>query len=325
MSLPHDPVDAGRIDVHAHYLTNRYRREVIEAGHGKPDGMPALPQWSASQALEVMDENGIATAMLSISSPGVYFGNPAKARLLARSVNDEGAQLVHDHPGRFGLFASLPLPDLDGALHEIEYALDVLKADGIVIETNQHGIYPGDARLDPIFAELDRRHAVLFIHPTSPQCTCCQPLTLGYPAPMIEFMFETSRAVANMMIQGTFDKFPNIRFIIPHAGATLPLLLERIVGFSGLLGEPLDAEGVAAIVQRLHFDLAGFPVPHQLRALLEIANPDRLLYGSDWPFTPRDAVHKLAARLDRTPLLGAGLREKVMRGNGVALFPRLAR
>ncbi|WP_263296071.1 amidohydrolase family protein [Pseudomonas sp. A-R-19] len=121
------------------------------------------------------------------------------------------------------------MPDIDGSLRELEYTMDALKTDGIVIERNQHGIYPGDERLDPIFAELDRRKAELFIHPTSPNCPCCQRLTMGYPAPMIEFMFETSRAVTNMILKGTLDKFPNIRLIIPHAGATMPLLIDRII------------------------------------------------------------------------------------------------
>ena len=336
MTLPDDAVEESRpaganvkmrrIDVHAHYLPDRYRKEAIEAGHSKPDGMPALPDWSVSKALDTMDRCGIATAMLSISSPGVHFGDDAKARSLCRAVNEEGAQVVHDHPARFGLFASLPLPDIDGALRELEYAMDVLNADGIVIESNLHGIYPGDERLDPIFAELNRRKAVLFIHPTSPNCPCCHSLTMGYPAPMIEFMFETSRAVTNMILKGTLDKFPNIRLIIPHAGATMPLLIDRIIEASPVIGlpEPLDSEHVFGLLRKLHFDLAGFPVPRQLELLLQIADPARLLYGSDWPFTPEAAVLKLAETLDNTPLLKPALRQRILHDNALALFPRLS-
>jgi hypothetical protein len=169
---------------------------------------------------------------------------------------------------------SLPLPDIDGSLRELEYTMDALKTDGIVIERNQHGIYPGDERLDPIFAELDRRKAELFIHPTSPNCPCCQRLTMGYPAPMIEFMFETSRAVTNMILKGTLDKLPNIRLI---TGATMPLLIDRIIEASTVIGlpEPLDSDHVFGLLRKLHFDLAGFPIPCQLELLLQIADPDK--------------------------------------------------
>ncbi|QXI26245.1 amidohydrolase family protein [Pseudomonas vanderleydeniana] len=320
-------VEPSRIDVHAHYLPKHYREEVIAAGRGQPDGFPYLPDWSATQALEVMDRNGIATAMLSISSPGVHFGDDAKARALSRSVNEDGARTVHDYPGRFGLFASLPLPDVEGSLRELSYAMDVLHADGIVIETNHHGIYPGDARLDPVFEELNRRKAVLFIHPTSPNCACCnQTLTMGYPAPLIEFLFETSRAVTNMILQGTLDRFPDIRLIIPHAGATLPLLLDRLVGTSVLLNlpSPLTSERMAKLIRSLHFDVAGFPVPNQLKLLLEVADHNKLLYGSDWPFTPEPVVSTLSQILDGTPLLKPTLLQRVLRDNALTLFPRLA-
>jgi predicted TIM-barrel fold metal-dependent hydrolase len=315
-----------RIDVHAHYLPGRYRKEALEAGHAHPDGMPALPEWSVPKALDVMDRCGIATAMLSISSPGVHFGDDAKARSLCRAVNEEGANAVNAYPERFGLFASLPLPNVDASLRELEYAMDVLKADGIVIESNQHGIYPGEERLDPIFAELNRRKAVLFIHPTSPNCPCCQSLSMGYPAPMIEFLFETSRAITNMIIKGTFDRFPDIRFIIPHAGATIPSLLERIIGFSSVLSlsKPLDAEHVYSLVRKLHFDLAGFPIPHQLDLLLQISDPQKILYGSDWPFTPESTVLKRSKSIDCTSLLSPELRQRILRDNALTLFPRLA-
>lgn len=314
-----------RIDVHAHYLTDRYRQEATAAGHAKPDGMPGLPAWSVEKALDAMDRFHIDSALLSVSSPGVHFGNDQAARSLARAVNEEGAQAMHDHPKRFGLFASLPLPDIDGALRELEYALDTLKADGIVIESNQHGIYPGDERLDPIFAELDRRGAVLFIHPTSPNCSCCESQSLGYPRPMIEFMFDSSRALTNLILKGTLTKYPHIRLIVPHGGAMMPILIDRIVGLSPALGlpEPLDADQVFAQLRRLYYDLAGFPVPRQLGALLQIADPKRILYGSDWPFTPDPLVVALSKKIEETTLLDDVVRAQVMRGNATALFPRL--
>ncbi|MGH7906775.1 MAG: amidohydrolase family protein, partial [Candidatus Binataceae bacterium] len=151
------------IDVHNHYLPPGYHDAVKAAFNGSPDGIPRLPDWSSSTALEMMDRQGIATAMLSVSSPGVHFGGDQAARSLARSVNEFAARLTIDHPGRFGAFASLPMPDVDGALQEIAYALDVLKLDGFVMLTNANGIYLGDERFAPVFDELNRRHAVVFI------------------------------------------------------------------------------------------------------------------------------------------------------------------
>ena len=315
-----------RIDVHAHYLPAGYQRAAEAAGYQQPDGMPALPEWDASKALAMMDRLNIRTAMLSISSPGVHFGDDAAARKLAHEVNEEGARTAADHPGRFGLFAALPLPDVDGALEAASYALDVLGADGVAVETNHHGIYMGDARFDPLFAELDRRRAVVFMHPTSPTCPCCQTLSMGYPRPVIEFMFETTRAVTNMLLQGTLDRFPGIRLIVPHAGAAIPVLVDRIVGHAHVLHtpEPVSGERVFATLRRLYYDLAGFPLPRLVPALMEIADPGHVLYGSDWPFTPLATVEELAGKLDVSSLFDDALRRRVLQGNAQALFPRLA-
>ena len=314
-----------RIDAHAHYLPAGYRRAAAAAGHEHPDGMPGLPNWDISAALAMMDGLNIRTAMLSISSPGVHFGDDAAARKLAREVNDEGAKAASDHPGRFGLFAALPLPDIDGALAEIAYAFDTLKADGVAMETNHHGIYMGDRRLDPVFAELNRRRAVVFMHPTSPTCPCCQTLSLGYPRPMIEFMFETTRAVTNLLLTGTLDRFPDIRLIVPHAGAAMPVLADRVVGLSPALGlpEPLDPDRFYATLRRLYYDLAGYPLPRLAPALLEIADPRRIFYGSDWPFTPLPIVTRMASEIDRTTLFDEAMRRGILQDNALELFPRL--
>jgi oligopeptide/dipeptide ABC transporter ATP-binding protein len=188
--------------------------------------MPAWPDWSAAAHLELMDRTGIDTAVLSVSSPGTHFGDAAAARRLAREVNDAGAQLVHHHPGRFGLFASLPLPDTDGALAELGYALDTLGADGVIVETNAHGVYLGDQRLEPVFAELARRRATVLVHPTSPPCW--QQTALGRPRLMIEFIFDTARAVTGLILTGTLTRHPGMNIIVPHGGGALPLLADRI-------------------------------------------------------------------------------------------------
>lgn len=315
----------GRIDVHAHYLPDAYRAAAIDAGHARPDGMPALPEWSVAQALDLMDMLRVETQLLSISSPGIYFTDDEAARKLARLVNEEGARAMHDHPGRFGLFASLPLPDIDGALLELEHAFDVLKADGVVLKSNFHGMYPGDARLEPLFAELDRRQAVAFLHPTSPACPCCRGSSLTYPRPTLEFIFETTRAVVTLLLNGVFSRYPNIRFIVPHAGAALPLIVDRVIGSMAVLDlpRPVMPEEILANLCSLYFDLAGYPVPRGIPALLEIADPAHLLYGSDWPFTPAAKARVLAEALDETPTLAGAMRAAAMRGNALTLFPRL--
>src|SRR6202046_4938740 len=230
-----------RIDVHFHYLSPEYREKMSDAVGGWPDGF-AAPQWSVEAALAMMDRTGIATGMLSVSSPGVHFGNDANARILARSVNEFAARTIGEHRGRFGGFASLPLPDVDGALEEIAYALYTLKLDGVVMLTNFNGVYLGDKRLDPVFEELNRRGAVVFIHPTSP--ICWQQSALGYPRPMIEFTFDSTRAVVNLIFSGTTARYPKLRFIVPHAGGTLPFLARRIGMFGrGVAGgTPVAAE-----------------------------------------------------------------------------------
>jgi predicted TIM-barrel fold metal-dependent hydrolase len=324
---PIAPPNDGRFDVHAHFLTDRYRAEASAAGHSQPDGMPGLPVWSVELALQSMDRFGISTAMLSVSSPGVHFGDDDAARALARSVNEEAAAAVRAYPERFGHFASLPLPDVKGALAEIEFAFDVLHVDGVVLETNHHGIYLGDDRFDSVFAELNRRKAVVFIHPTSPNCTCCQNPSLGFPRPMVEFMFETTRAVSNLLLKGVLKKHPDIKLIIPHAGAALPILVDRIIGLSPALGldEPVEPDEVFSQLRKLYFDLAGFPVPRLLPALLSIADPDKLLYGSDWPFTPNAIVESLIQKLAETDQFDEAFKRKIFSQNAHSLFSRFAR
>lgn len=320
----------GRIDVHAHYIPAEYRAALEAAGHGKPSGMPAIPRWSAAEHVGMMDRLDIETAILSISAPGLHFGDDTAARRLARYCNDEGAKAVREHPGRFGLFAALPLPDVAGSLAELARAFDTLHADGVVMESNYHGIYLGDARLDPVFAELNRRKATVFIHPTDPYCPCCQGQEaaalppLGYPYPMIEFIFDTTRAVFNLILSGTLEKYPDVKVIVPHAGAAVPVLTARVGAISALLKLGRNRMSVDEAIRKLYYDLAGAPEPVALSALLQVADPSRVLYGSDYPFTPPPIAADLATVLDRSPRIPPALRRAFMRENALALFPRLA-
>ncbi len=310
---------SNRIDVHFHYLSPEYREKMIDAVGGSPDGF-AAPQWSAEAALAMMDRMGIVTGMLSVSSPGVHFGNDGKARVLARSVNEFAARTMTDHRGRFGGFASLPLPDVAGALEEIAYALDTLKLDGIVMLTNFNGVYLGDKRLDPVFDELNRRGAVVFIHPTSP--ICWQQSALGYPRPMIEFTFDSTRAVVNLIFSGTTARCPKVRFIVPHAGGTLPFLARRIGMFGrGVAGgTPVAAE---EHLRKLYYDLAGSPGSNAIGPLLEMTERSHILYGSDYVHTPEAIVSAHLAELLSSKLLSPEDFRAIGRNNALALFPRL--
>ncbi len=313
-----------RVDVHAHFLPEVYRRALAEAGIDRPDGIKAVPTWSEQLALDTMDRLDIEVAMLSISSPGVHLGDDQAARALARAVNDEAAALRDRHPGRFGFFASLPLPDVSGAVAELQHSLDVLGADGVVVETNAAGIYLGAPTVEPLYAELSARSSVLFVHPTTPHCA--EHLALSYPRPMLEFMFETTRSITDMVLSGALQRHPDMRVLVPHAGAALPVLAARVELLLPLLAEPGGPAmpSLRDALRLLHFDLAGAPVEELLNALLAVADPSRIHYGSDFPFTPADTCLTLTDLLEHTATLDDRQRGAIYAGNARRLFPRLA-
>ena len=308
------------IDVHAHYLPESYREALLANGHGQPDGFPQVPAWSAEEHVAVMDRLGIATSILSVSSPGVHLGDGAATVDRAREVNEAGRRAVVDHPGRFGLFASLPLPDVDASIAEIAYGCDRLDVTGFAALTNIGGTYLGDPAFRPVFRELDRRGARLFIHPTSP--ACWEHTSLGRPRPMLEFFFDTTRAVVDLVLNGTVAEHPGIEFLIPHAGATLPVVADRVNVFARLLAVD-PAVDVLRDLGRLHFDLAGFPVPRQLDALLALTTIEHLHYGTDYPFTPEFAA---AIGADQLAAVGdpPGSLLATLLANTERLFPALA-
>lgn len=293
---------SGLIDVHHHFLPSRYREAVERSAESPPDGIMRLPDWSEDDAVRFIDTAGIETAYLSISSPGVLLDGSDAANI-ARLANDTAADLIGRHPGRFGAFAALPLPDVDASLDELARALDVLKLDGVGLLTHHGDVYLGASDLDPVFDELNRRHAVVFLHPTSP--LCCGDAWLGYPRPGIEFIFDTTRAVVNLIYSGTLDRCPQISWIIPHGGGALPALSARIDAIRTMAPDRCRADQpVATYLRRFHYDLAGPRTEEALRALLGIADGSRLLYGSDWPFTPEAGVARMLADLVGTTAHG---------------------
>ncbi|MGH1503792.1 MAG: amidohydrolase family protein [Acidimicrobiales bacterium] len=283
-----------RIDVHAHYLPPAYRQALIDTGHEQPDGFPILPEWSPAEHVAAMDRLGIDRSLLSVSSPGVHLdGGVAETVDRCRAVNLEGRAAVADHPDRFGLLASLPLPDIDAALAEVAVADDDLDADGFVLMTNVGGRYLADEAFAPLWRALDDRAALVLLHPTSP--VCWHQTSLGRPRPMLEFLFDTTRAVVDLVLGGVLRRHAGVRVVVPHAGAVLPIVAERVAAFARFLAPDED---VARTLGRLHYDLAGHVTPESLAALRSIADVGHLHYGSDYPFTPEPVAAAAHERLD---------------------------
>jgi predicted TIM-barrel fold metal-dependent hydrolase len=310
-----------RIDVHHHIIPPPYvaaQRDRILAGADIPDPASILV-WTPQRAVEEMDKTGVATAMTSISTPGIWFGDPAAARKLSRDCNDYAAQMGRDHPGRFGLFGCLPLPDIDGSLREIEYALDTLKADGIGMFTSYGDKWPGDPKFAPVFDELNRRKAVVYFHPTG--ADCCSNLMPGIPASAVEYLFDTTRAIMSLLYNGTFARCRDIKFIFSHAGGTMPVLANRIDGFFGRHKEVADhvPNGARVELTKLHFDIASQVNPSAMAALLNLVPITQILFGSDYPYVPIPAT---AFSLDKYGLPAADM-QAINRDNALRLFPRL--
>lgn len=283
------------VDVHAHFTTPHYIEVAKAAGHVEPDGMPEAywPGWSAEDHLALMNRIGVGKSVLSISSPGITFSTTSVPDLAAE-VNNVAAAVTRDHPDRFGFFASLPMLEENAAREEIRRSFEELGAAGVVVMSNTAGAYLGDPRLEPVLAELDRRRAVLFIHPTTP--IGFDALSFGRPAPMVEFLFDTARTVFDFALSGAAARFPNIEVIIPHMGGTIPILASRVELFRGITDEPTGS--LDEFLARAWWDLAGAPNSSQLRALIDLAEGGSLLYGSDYNWTRSAAVEKLADGLD---------------------------
>ena len=307
-----------RIDVHHHILPPDYVATVGDDRIGPLILAGRTPEWTPAMSVAAMDRNGIATAITSISAPGLWFGDTGESVRLARICNDYAASIRLDHPGRFGVFACLPLPDVDASLAEIAYALDTLKADGIGLLTSYGDRYPGDAAFQPVFDELNRRRAVVYFHPTNAPCSQCLP---GIPAATLDFPFDTTRAVVSLLYSGAFARCRDIRFIFSHAGGTVPFLAERIARLGARPGfKEMVPNGVLPELERLYYDTALSANWLAFRSLLELVTPDKVLFGSDYPFAP-EATMTATVR----GLIELGLDSDVLQGierdNALALFP----
>jgi 6-methylsalicylate decarboxylase len=304
-----------RIDTHSHVVPPDYAAWLHDKG-ALAGGLP-IPSWDPQAALALMDRHDIATAVLSVSTPGVHLGDGADARHMARYVNDYASQMAHDHPERFGFFATLPLPDVDGALDEMERAFATLGTDGVVLLANHGGIYLGDKRFAPVFDELQRRRAAVFVHPSL--LPGIQAID-GIPPFVADFLLDTTRAAINLARSGTLERCPDMRIVLAHAGGFVPYAAYRIALAASAKDDVVHG---LSLLRRYYFDVALSGSPTALPSLLAFTEPDHITFGSDWPYASDVAVSGMTRLYEAHPLDPDG-REQIDRGTAATVFPRFA-
>ncbi len=304
-----------RIDVHHHYTSPA----LLAMMKGRRTNQTFNEQWTVQKSLDAMDQGGVQTAVVSTSDPGVWFGDFDAARGLARDCNEYQARLVADHKGRFGMFTTVPLPDLDMTLAEIAYGMDTLKAAGVGMMTSYAGKYLGDPAFTPVMEELNRRKAVVFTHPLMTQC--CTALVPGVPDQVAEYGNETTRTIESLLFSGTTQRFPDIKFIFSHGGGTAPYLVAR---FDRLFTSRADLMktspgGVVEAFRHLYFDTAQSYNEYSLAALTRLMPTEHILFGSDFPAaSPVLTGQGLAAfGLTQTQI------QAISRDNALGLMPSL--
>ena len=311
------------VDLHQHVIPDFYWEASNEDGNAAGGITP--PRWSLDGAIAYLDEARIDVAVPSISTPGVHFGDDAAARALAQRVNEFLADLRRRRPDRFGGFAALPLPDVEGTLEQIAYALDVLELDGVSIFTNADGSYLGDRRFDPIFAELQRRAAVVFVHPTASPDPIAH--TLGLPDTLLDYPVDTSRAIAKLHYSNTLARTPDVKYVFVHAGGTIPFVASRfaIVDEMDVIPGAHERGAFIDALPRLFWDTASAfsdPVLHMLRSVTGLEN---VVFGTDYPY-PHDAISIGGLRhIQNTGELDDGERRGLLGETACRLIPRLAR
>lgn len=308
------PKKMHRIDIHHHIVSPGYSAALKDRGQRHA-------AWSLEKSLEDMDRHGIATAVTSLIQPAVWFGDVPLGRKLAREANDYAAQLARDHRGRFGVFATLPLPDTEGSLAEIAYALDTLKAEGFCLMTSYNARYLGDAAFHPVLEELNRRSAVVYTHPLNPEC--CGAIADEVPPSIIEYAVDTTRTMASLLFSGAAAKYPDIRWIFSHSGGVTPFLLSRFTYQESTMkgrDEKLP-NGVMHELKKFYYDTAQGNHAGALAALLKMAPVSQLLYGTDFPFRTGAEVNAGLAHYGFSPaeLLA------IERDNALRLLPSLKR
>lgn len=313
-----------KVDFHSHYLSKTYYDYLEKYEGPEPDSFPT-PKWDINSHLAQMEALGIAFSFLSVSSP-----NPSKAPKeeeieIVHRINLEGRQIVSEHPDKLGLFVSLPLPHTKEAIEEAKFAINELKADGFGLSTHYAGKYLGSPEYDDLMAYLNEIGAVVAVHPVEPS-SVPQGMNENVPIPAMEFFMDTTRTFTYMVMNNIFERYPNIKWIFPHAGAFLSILSDRFNGFAVLIKQeepdlPIDFKGN---MNHVYFDVAGFPLQKQLSALLKDVKPKNLLYGSDTPYTPNIACTALSGGLEAYSELNVKEKQMMFYENAVTLIPRLS-
>lgn len=312
----------GHIDVHHHLIPPCFTAAMAAKGLKEVAGAP-LPAWTPEASIENMDSHGIAAAMLSLSAPGVHLGTRQEAIDLARACNEFAAETCARFPGRFGSFAVLPMPFTEDACKEAIHALDVLGAGGIVLLGSTDGIFLGDPRFNELMAELDRRKAIVFehpnLHPSTPQ------IEMQIPGFLVEFLCDTTRAATNLIFSGTLDKYPDIRWILSHAGGFLPFIAWRLSLANAMPSLAIRApQGVLHYLRSFYYDTALSPSPYAMAALKELVEPDHILFGSDFPFAPATVTGMETAAIAALPMFDAVEKEGIGRQNALKLLPNFS-
>jgi predicted TIM-barrel fold metal-dependent hydrolase len=309
MAMPH------RIDVHHHFVPPKYKEVVSK----KRPMQPCMEAWTVQGSVEDMDRAAVAKSLVSITLPGLNFGDVEEARRLTRICNDYAMEMSRNYPGRFGLFAALPWPDVEGSLAEIEYALDALKADGVGLYTSYGNRWLGHADFAPLFQELNRRKAVVYTHPVC--APCVQGLIAEVNESIIEYGTDTTRAIASLLFTGSAVRYPHIKWIFSHAGGSMPFLIERLVN---LAKAPTYAaklpRGLMHELKRFHYDTAQASNPSALGCLRTIVPVSQIMFGTDYPY--RLAVEHVEG------LAGCGFSTAELRAidrdNALRLLPAIA-
>ncbi len=311
---------SAQIDLHCHMIPDSYLEAIKTHGMEMDEGFP-IPAWDAEEHLKFMDEAGIQTSVLTMPAPQPYFGDGTESAFICRQFNEEAAALKALYPGRFLFCAALPLPDVDRALEEARYALEVLGADGVKLASNSYGQYLGDEELEPLMGYLNSRKAVIITHPHKPSAAN-EKLISAVPLASYEYLAETTRAILNMVEHDVLVRYPDLRVVVPHCGSFLPNALPR---FKGLLPvmvkqgymKPVDVD---ANLSRLYYDLAGAATDDAIESLLTVTEPSHILYGSDYPYVAATAL--IAAKKSLEARLAAhGLAsEDILANNAARLF-----
>jgi 6-methylsalicylate decarboxylase len=309
-----------RIDVHHHILPPKFF-DWLNENHPEWTGGPDIPNWTPEIGIEVMDRYGIATAIAS-TCPQPYWGDIEKAKYFSTYSNEYAARLVQDHPKRFGAMATLPLPDVDAACKEAIYALDELGLDAVILFASHGEQYLGDPAYEPLMQVLNEREAIVLIHPcTSPPGANVPKVRIPYG--LIEFMADTSRAVTQLLMNGVFERYPRIRWIVSHAGAMVPYIHFRLK-YLDLKPELMARapKGVVHYLQNLYYDTALSTSEAAFSALQHFAKPDHILFGSDNPLVDERVVKMEDAAFSASKVLDSKWQKAIARDNALKLFPR---